>query len=93
VLGKQYTIFCDKSIFLFIISVFGNSFPPEWIKGGNGAPHGIGRNDELSDLDKVHIKKLYGPSRNLPRETGTTTTTTSRGTGGSTSTRPTRPTT
>ena len=50
-----------------IISVFVSSFPAEWIKGG-GRPRGIGRNQELSEQDKIHIRKLYGPPRNLPRE-------------------------
>ena len=37
-------------------------FPREWIKG-DGYPDGIGRNDELSERDKEHVKRLYGPSR------------------------------
>lgn len=37
-------------------------FPREWIKG-DGYPEGIGRNEELSERDKEHVKRLYGPSR------------------------------
>ena len=37
-------------------------FPREWVKG-DGYPDGIGRNEELSDRDKEHVKRLYGPSR------------------------------
>ena len=39
-----------------------HSFPPEWIKG-DGFPRGIEQNTELSDLDKTHVRKLYGPPR------------------------------
>ena len=69
-----------------IIIIYAHSFPAEWIKG-NGMPRGIGRNQELSEQDKVHIRKLYGPPRHLPRETNT-------GSSRETTTRPTtRPTT
>ena len=42
--------------------MFDYRFPREWIKG-DGYPDGIGRNDELSQRDKEHVKRLYGPSR------------------------------
>ena len=41
------------------------SFPPNWIKGDH-FPRGIEKNEELSERDKMHIVKLYGP----PRPTG-----------------------
>ena len=44
------------------VSHFWYSFPPEWIKG-DGFPRGIEKNDELSEIDKVHVRKLYGPPR------------------------------
>ena len=46
-------------------------FPREWIKG-DGYPEGIGRNEELSERDKEHVKRLYGPSRlsSVPGGTG-----------------------
>ena len=43
-----------------------NSFPLEWIKG-DGYPDGIERNDELSERDKEHIRRLYGPPRSSTR--------------------------
>ena len=45
----------DLSLFLY-------SFPPDWIKG-DGFPRGIEKNEEISELDKIHVRKLYGPPR------------------------------
>lgn len=88
---KMYTCYDNVCPFILIhnqlsLVFYTCSFPAEWIKG-NGTLRGIGRNKELSDLDKVHIRKLYGPPRHLPRETNT-------GPSRETTTRPTtRPTT
>lgn len=62
------------------------SFPREWIKG-DGYPEGIGRNEELSERDKEHVKRLYGPPRvqvaieTNPKTTPTTEPTTTTRTG------------
>ena len=66
-----------------------HSFPRSWIKG-KGYPNGIDRNDELSERDKEHVKRLYGPPKGGPRVMPITTT--SRGSGRG-STGPGRPTT
>ena len=45
------------------------SFPPEWIKSKRGSrPTGVGRNLELSEHDKMHIRRLYGPPRNVRQD-------------------------
>ncbi|XP_064399570.1 zinc metalloproteinase nas-14-like [Halichondria panicea] len=69
-------------------SIMHYSFPRSWIKG-KGYPNGIDRNDELSERDKEHIKRLYGPPKGGPRIIPITT---SRGSGRG-STGPGRPTT
>ena len=66
------------------------SFPREWIKG-EGHPNGIGRNEELSERDKEHIKRLYGPPRTVGRTMMTTPTTNDKS--GRDTSNPTRPTT
>ena len=59
-------IFCTASLMDFCLqhtcTCTIHSFPREWIKG-DGYPEGIGRNEELSERDKEHVKRLYGPSR------------------------------
>ena len=40
--------------------------PRSWIKG-DGYPNGIDRNDELSERDKKHVRKLYSSPKGGPR--------------------------
>ncbi len=62
------------------------SFPHAWIKG-DGYPNGIDRNDELSERDKEHVRRLYGPPKGGPRTVPTTSQGSGRGsTGGRTTT-------
>ncbi len=75
----MYSLFFMKSPTVII-----HSFPRSWIKG-NGYPNGIDRNDQLSERDKEHVKRLYGPPKGGPR----TLPTTSRGSGRGSTDRPT----
>lgn len=57
-----YIYICTIIVLKYDVHKNAFRFPREWIKG-DGYPDGIGRNDELSERDKEHVKRLYGPSR------------------------------